>query len=345
MERGVYSHYRPFKLESGEVLDNLEVCYHISEGCSKGKKVIWICHALTADSNPSQWWKGIVGKGKLLDTDTYCIICANILGSCYGSSGPAKEDSTGRAPMLKFPLVTVRDTVNAHNLLRLYIGIDKIDLMIGGSIGGFQALEWSIMYPDIVERLLLIACSAKVSPWATAFNEAQRMAIESDPLFREQIHPSCPKRGLEAARAVALLSYRSYQGYAITQGEESNSPLYATKACSYQRYQGEKLSSRFDAYSYFYLTKCIDSHNCARGRENLDHALSGVKADTVICGIEGDLLFPQEEQLILSKKIKGAKFEKLYSKFGHDGFLLEYEQTERVLLKSFHNFFNINQEI
>jgi len=154
MKRAIFEYNSPFVLESGQVLENLEICYHYTDNISEGKEVIWVCHALTANSNPLEWWSDLVGEGKLFDTRRYTVICANVLGSCYGSSGPASFKDSGDRYLLSFPEVTVRDTVRAHNLLREHLGIKNIDLILGGSIGGFQALEWGIIYPDVVKNSL-----------------------------------------------------------------------------------------------------------------------------------------------------------------------------------------------
>lgn len=320
-----------FLFESGERLDQLEIAFHHSGNFSPDKKVIWICHALTANSNPEEWWSGLVGKGRVFDTDKYYLICANMVGSCYGSSGPASKSPTGDPYMLSFPQTTVRDIVRAHNSLRLKLGINKIDLIAGGSIGGFQALEWGIMHPEVVKNLLLIACNARVSPWGTAFNESQRLSLFADPTFEEQKSIRGGESGLRAARSVALLSYRSYNGYNTTQREEDEDILFAERACNYQQYQGRKLSLRFDAYSYYTLTRSVDSHNCGRGRGGAERALGLIEADTIVAGIDSDTLFPVEEQRFLHKYIKNSKFELLESRWGHDGFLLEWEQIAGIV--------------
>lgn len=335
MEQKIFKYEGEFELENGEILHSPEICYHISGEVSPKKKVIWICHALTANSNPQEWWPGLVGEGKLFDTRKHTIVCANMLGSCYGSSGPASIAPDGKPFLLRFPDITVRDIVKAHNLLRLHLEIKEIFLMTGASIGGFQALEWSIMYPENIKNLLLIACNAQVSPWGTAFNESQRMALLADDSFMEQQGTDGGKNGLEAARSIALLSYRSYQGYNHTQQEEPKEQLFASKACSYQQYQGKKLADRFDAYSYYKLTKCIDSHNCGRGRSGISCALGSIKASTVVTGIGSDLLFPVQEQKQMANHIPGAIYEEINSIYGHDGFLLEYEQTEKIVKKHF----------
>ncbi len=339
MTREIYTVSSPFEFESGVTINSLEICYHHTANYSPGKKVIWICHALTANSNPSEWWSGLVGSGKIFDTDKYYIICANIIGSCYGSTGPLSEDESGKPYLLNFPAVTVRDNVKAHNYLREYLKIETIDLIIGGSIGGFQALEWAIMYPHVVKNLVMIGSNAEISPWGTAFNESQRMALEADHTFILQRDKNGGASGLKAARAVALLSYRSYQGYSVSQKEQDSNYMFATKAVSYQNHQGKKLCDRFDAYSYYTLTKTLDSHNVARGRGSVEEALDKIIAFSLVIGIDNDILFPVEEQIFLSKNIKGARFALVQSPYGHDGFLLEWEQIEKILRYNL-NFLN-----
>ncbi len=340
MKREVFRYFEKFETESGEVIDSLEICYHHSANYSPDKRVIWICHALTANSNPTEWWDGLTGPGKLFDTDKFYIICANVLGSCYGTTGPTSVDKDGKEYLLRFPQVTVRDTVKAHNILREALGIEQIDLITGGSIGGFQALEWAVTYSHIVDKLALIACNARVSPWGTAFNESQRLALLADPTFAEQRDSNGGKKGLETARSIALLSYRSYEGYGISQKEPDRDFLFAKRAGSYQQYQGEKLSARFDAYSYFTLTKSIDSHNIGRGRGGVVNALSKIKAHTLVIGIDSDVLFPIEEQRFMADNIPNATLMEIKSLFGHDGFLLEYRQTSDAVLNTFPDLFN-----
>ena len=339
MKKSIFKYSGSFTLESGEKLDSPEICYHSSGEYTPDKKVVWICHGLTANSNPAEWWSGLTGEGKLFDPAKYYVICVNIFGSCYGSTGPVSPDKQGNLPLLNFPLITIRDMVNGQNLLRKELGIKKIDFITGASIGGFQALEWSIEYPDIVDNLFLIACNAKVSPWGTAFNEAQRMALMTDPTFKEQKDKNGGKNGLETARAIALISYRSYEGYDISQKEEDKDFIEAKRASSYQNYQGKKLSDRFDSYSYYTLTRSLDSHNVGRGRGGIETALAKIKAKTVIAGIETDTLFPTHEQKFLTNNIKNAEYHKIDSLYGHDGFLLEFEQTEQIIRTHFSQIF------
>lgn len=275
----------------------------------------------------------MVGKGKLLDTDKYFVICANMLCSSYGSSGPASLKPDGKPYLFDFPNITIRDIVHAQILLRQHLGIGQVDLLIGASIGGFQAVEWAVTEPKVIRKAAIIATAARISPWLTAWEETQRMTLEADPTFRTP-PPEDPlsggRAGLRAARAIALISYRSYEGYCLTQGEKDPDTLYARRACTYQQHQGDKLAGRFDAYSYYYLSVALDSHNIGRGRGGLDAALGRIEAQCVFIGIDSDRLFPLQEQKYMAERVRGSRFHSISSAFGHDGFLLEYKQLADI---------------
>lgn len=334
MEKRLYRHPEKFSLECGGTIENLEICYHISRDFCReeertGKKVVWITHALTANSDPTDWWDVLVGEGKFLDPRKYTIVCANILGSCYGSTSPLSvNEATGKPYLLDFPKTTVRDVARCHNILMEYLGIEKIDLLTGGSVGGFQALEWSIMFPCKINNLLLLACNSRFTPWGSAFNESMRMALYADPTFASG---EGGKAGLAAARSIALISYRSFEGYNTTQYESDEDCIFPQRAGSYQRYQGKKLVDRFDAYSYLSMLNLTDSHNVGRGRGGVEKALGMVEARTVCIGIDSDGLFPVQEQKYMAEHIPGAVYRQITSAFGHDGFLLEWKQIKEVI--------------
>ena len=321
----------PFEFEAGGVLDRIEIVYHTSP--KQDGKVIWICHALTANSDVEDWWPQLVGSGKLIDTDKFNVVCVNILGSPYGSSGPSSVDpATGSPYFFQFPKITIRDMVRASILVRKELGIESVDLLVGSSIGGFQALEWAVTEPDVVRNAVLIATSPRVSPWFSAMVEAQRMAIESDRTFFECKDLHGGEDGLKCARAQGLISYRSYEGYRRTQSEPDDDTLFAFRSASYERYQGEKLVRRdFDAYSYYYLCNAIDSHNIGRKRGGVAAALSLVKAGVSVVGIESDGLFPVRELKEMAALIPGADYHEITSDFGHDGFLLENGQLTDII--------------
>lgn len=330
-----YIHKGRFELEAGGVLEDINIRYHTSSESPQGKKIIWICHALTANSDPSEWWDTLVGSGLLFDTDKYFVICANIIGSCYGSTGPSNY---AKAPMRQFPLVTIRDLVAAHEVLRKHLGIEKIDFLVGGSNGGFQSIEWAVSHPEVVDNLCLLATSAIVSPWCTATLEAQRMAIRADASFEEQKDLDGGAAGLAAARSMALTTYRNYEGYLATQSEPDKDFLIANRAVTYQQYQGQKLVKRFDAYSYYTLTLGADTHNIGRGRGGVEAALQRVTAKTLCIGIDSDILFPVKESAVIARGVQDGILEVISSDFGHDGFLLEYEQISTAIKKHYELF-------
>ena len=315
-------------LEQGGVLHSPVIAYHTYG--TPGAPVVWVCHALTANADVFDWWSGLFGEQDLFNPGQYFIVCANVLGSCYGSEGPLSEGFLSGAPYFhQFPNLSIRDLVAAHEALRQHLGIEKIHLLLGGSLGGQQAMEWAIQSPWLFENLALIATNARHSAWGIAFNEAQRMAIEADGTWRLK-HPSAGDAGMRAARATALLSYRNYAAYAETQSDPE--PLLGEyRAASYQQYQGEKLSRRFNAFSYYTLSKTMDTHHVGRGRNSKEAALAGIQARTAVIGISSDVLFPPAEQEFLAKHIPHATFHLIDSAYGHDGFLIETQKIGAIL--------------
>jgi homoserine O-acetyltransferase len=220
--------------------------------------------------------------------------------------------------------------VAAHQLLADYLQINNIDVLIGGSLGGQQALEWAVIAPQKIKNLVVLATNAQHSPWGIAFNESQRLAISADRTFYAY-NPKGGLKGLKAARSLALLSYRSYESYVRTQSEVDDSNKDNFKASSYQNYQGEKLVKRFNAYSYWFLTKAMDTHNLGRNRQSVKDALKTIQANTLAIGIKNDFLFPTEEQKFIADNITNAKYAEISSIYGHDGFLLETQKLEEVI--------------
>lgn len=329
--------FNEFELESGIVLQNIEVVYHTSGTYNKNENnVIWICHALTANSNPFDWWPAICGENGYFNGNEHFVICANILGSCYGTTGPLSIDQNGATYYDEFPQITIRDIARLHEKLRLHLVIDKIHSLIGASLGGQQAMEWAIEKPEVFENLILIATNSQHSPYGIAFNESQRLAIEADSTYFLK-KPNGGRNGLIAARSIALLSYRSYEGYSLTQNETFSSKVNQFKAAHYQRYQGEKLADRFNAYSYVVLSKAMDSQNVGRDRGNVKKALNSIRAKTLIIGITTDVLFPLKEQLILFQFIPNSIYRTIKSNFGHDGFLIEYESLINLFDEFYRN--------
>ena len=242
------------------------------------------------------------------------------------------DEARGERGPLDFPKITVRDMARLFPIVRKYIGIEKVDLLVGSSIGGFQALEWAILEPEVIERAAFIATAPRVTPWLGAWMESQRMALEADPTFRACESLAGGQKGLEAARALSLISYRTFEGYNLTQAEQDEDCLFAERVASYERYQGEKLVKRgFDAYSYYYLLHCVDSQNVGRHRGGVKAALAQIQAKSIVISITSDGLFPPCESSEWAKYIPNAKYYEIESRFGHDGFLLETEQITQII--------------
>lgn len=334
----VFHYQKPFTVESGVTLPGYHLAY-TTHGTlnAAGDNVVWIFHALTANSNPFEWWPGLVGDGKLFDPARYFIICVNKPGSPYGSISPVTiKPETGKPYAHDFPVFTIRDMIKAYQHLKNELGISKIFAGLGGSTGGMQLLEWAIEEPELFEHIVPIATNAVLSPWAIGFNASQRMAIEADHTWLEQ-RPDAGQKGLAAARSIALLSYRSYSGYDITQPRDKAflaiSPDAAYAADNYQRYQGLKLVNRFNAMCYYRLSQSMDSHDVGRGRGGVVNALKRITAKTLVIGIKSDVLYPIAEQEFLKQHIPLSELLTISSDFGHDGFLLEYEKIEPALRK------------
>lgn len=349
----LFNYTKPFTLESGVTLPGYHLAYTTHGKLNAAKdNVVWIFHALTANSNPLEWWPGLVGEGKFFDPAKYFIICVNKPGSPYGSISPLSVNpETGRPYYHQFPVFTIRDMIKTYQQLKDHLGIKKVFIGLGGSTGGMQLLEWAIEEPELFEHIVPIATNAALSPWAIAFNASQRLAIEADETWLEQ-KPDAGQKGLAAARSIALLSYRHYNGYDITQPRDkafvelSKEAVYA--ADNYQRYQGLKLVNRFNVISYYRLSQSMDSHDVGRNRNGVEKALKQVKARTLVIGIVSDMLYPISEQEYLQKTIPGAQLLSIASDFGHDGFLLEYEKIESALQnfieeKSSHHLKVVNQ--
>ncbi|MEM6769198.1 MAG: homoserine O-acetyltransferase [Bacteroidota bacterium] len=322
----------PFALESGEELPSLTAAYHTYGELNAARdNVIWVCHALTANSDAEDWWPGLVGSGYTIDPDKYFVVCVNILGSSYGSTSPKSIDpETGEPYGLDFPLVTTRDNARFFSLVADYLGIRRVRLLMGGSMGGQHAGEWACQEPSRFDLLCLLATNAKHSPYGIAFNETQRMALRADQSLGTD-QPEAGRAGLEAARAMAVISYRHYRTYDATQQQAQPGDIDDFRASSYQRYQGYKLWKRFDPVCYYALTRSMDSHDLGRGRGGVAAALAIIKAPTLIISIDTDILFPTEEQSTLSRHIPNSRLDVMQSDYGHDGFLVETPTIGQLL--------------
>lgn len=334
-----YHHNSPVELESGEILPEVVIAYDTFGTLSEAKdNVIWVCHALTANSDVKDWWPNTVEEGRFLDPNKYFIVCANFLGSHYGTTSPLSiNPTTGEKWYYDFPRITVRDMVTCHRLLAKHLGIDRVKLLIGSSIGGFQCMEWAVTEPDFMENLALIATTTNTEPWAAAFNESQRMAIRADGTWG-QLRDDAGLDGMAVARSIALISYRGAPAYNATQQDRDNptDAAFERRAHTYQQHQGEKLRRRFNAFSYYRMTEAVDSHNIGRGRGSVADALRRIKARTLVVAISSDILFPVEAHIPMRQYIPDVEYHLIESSFGHDGFLVEHEKLNNIIT----NFMN-----
>ncbi|MCP4896414.1 MAG: homoserine O-acetyltransferase [bacterium] len=328
-------HLEPFDLEKGGQLENVHIGYRTWGSLSpEGDNAVLVCHALTGSADADEWWEGILGKGKALDPDHDFIVCSNVLGSCYGTTGPtslsaASENRWGP----DFPDVTVRDMVRLQAILLDKLGVTRLRLVIGGSLGGMQALEWAAIFPGRLDAFVAIATSGRHSPWCIGLSEAQRTAIKADSRWNDGWYSADepPEQGLSAARMMAMCSYRSPRSFDERFGRElvDSSGTFQTE--SYLRYQGQKLSARFDANAYIKLTQAMDSHDLGRGRGDYREVLGSIKTPGLVVAIDSDLLYPPNEQQELAFGIPGAQLAWIHSPHGHDAFLIETDQLDHSI--------------
>jgi homoserine O-acetyltransferase len=335
MKEAIFQSASALNLESGQQLTQFSLSYTTYGQLNADRSnVIWVVHALTGDSHAAQWWSGLVAEDAFYAHSDYYIVCANLLGSAYGSTNALSIDpSTGIPYFYSFPQLSTRDHAQSLDRLRAYLGIDHIHTVIGGSLGGQIALELAILLGDRVRHAVLIASAAKTSPWVIGFNEAQRMAIAADSSWGERI-PEAGKKGMEAARAIAMLSYRHPTDLNFKQ-KETEEKLDGFLASSYLRYQGTKLAQRFNAFSYWSLTKSMDSHDVGRARGGLELALQRISANVLVVGVGSDLLFLPEESKLLSTLVVKGVYREVESHVGHDAFLIEFGQLA-TFLKAFY---------
>jgi len=329
-----YHHKVRFELETGGYLQDPVIAYHTYGSLNEAEdNVIWVCHALTANSDVADWWPHTVEKGRFLDPDLYFTVCANILGSPYGSTAPLSVNpETGEQYYTDFPLITIRDMARAHSLLAAHLGIKKVKALVGCSVGGFQAIEWAAQQPELFERLILCASDVKATPWTIALDETQRMAIRSDATYGER-RPDAGMAGLAAARAIGLISYRGPESYNLTQQDDEDIPADALRrAMTYQRHQGDKLCRRYNAYSYMAILDSFDTHDIGRGRGGVKKALAGIPIPTLVVGLTTDIVFPAADMRRLSECLPKGRYAEIHSPFGHDGFLIESDQLNDIFI-------------
>lgn len=356
-----FSEVLPLKLECGLTLSNVRVAYQTYGTLNdEGDNAILICHALTGNShaagfiedeefdefgkpdllnkyykmfkNKPGWWDQLIGSGKVFDTNKYFVVCSNILGSCYGTTGPVSiNPQTSRPYQANFPSITVRDIVKVQKALMDYLGVNKIKTVTGGSLGGMQVLEWGVMYPEMVESIIPIGASAKHSAWAIGLGELERLAIKNDTDWANGFYKKQPVKGLSLARQIAMISYRSFYSFEGKFGRDKSTDKEKFQVISYLEYQGQKLVERFDANTYLLLADVMDRHDIGFNRDKVENVLGAIKVKTLAIGIYSDILYPTAEQKFLVQHIPNAKYAEINSRHGHDAFLIEFDQLEKII--------------
>jgi homoserine O-acetyltransferase/O-succinyltransferase len=321
-----WRHDGPFALESGESLPDVRVAYRTWGELSPARdNAVLVCHALTGSADADEWWGGILGPGRALDPARDFVVCSNVLGSCYGTTGPAstRPDSPGTwGP--DFPAVTVRDMVRLQARLLDALGVRRLRLAIGGSLGGMQVLEWAASFPERVDAIVPIATCGRHSAWCIGLSEAQRAAIAADPRWREGRYApdDPPAAGLAAARMIAMCTYRSRDSFGERFGRTTG-PAGDFTVEGYLRHQGDRLVARFDANSYVTLTRAMDAHDLGRGCGEYEAVLGSVDVAALVVAITSDVLYPPAEQAELAALLPAGRLAWISSPHGHDAFLIE----------------------
>ena len=331
-ENTQYAHFDAFSFEDGSTLP-ITIAYRTWGQLNDARDTaILVCHALTGDANADQLWAGIVGPGLGLDTSENFVVCSNVIGGCYGSSGPTTlNPETGTAYGPDFPAVTIRDMVNAQRRLMDHLTVPTWRTITGGSLGGMQTLEWAISYPELVRSIVPIAVGPTHSDWAIGINHVQREVIRLDPLFLDGRYApdNPPARGLSVARQLGMISYRSHGSYAGKFNRSMRDGRFEVQ--HYLEYQGAAMVKRFDANTFITLSTAMNGHDVGRGRESIAAALGSIAARALVIGITSDVLFPVVEQRELAAGIPDAEFEILEGEHGHDSFLIDTEKVSSMI--------------
>ena len=330
---------QPFVLESGVELAGVKIAFRTwGRLNTAADNAVVVCHALTGSADADDWWAALFGPGRVLDPDKHFIVCSNVLGGCYGTTGPASIAPDGKRWGARFPAVTVRDQVRLQMQLADRLGIRGIRFVIGGSMGGLQALEWALLDPARVGAVVSIAASGRHSAWCAAWSEAQRLALAADPLFAEGHYEPArpPRQGLAAARAVAMVSYRSPASLALRFGRASGREIFSGRAAApdelairgWLRHHGQALGERFDANCYLRLLDAMDSHDLGRNRGLYENVLQQIRQPVLVGSVITDALYVPEEQANLAFLLPRGELFEIDSEHGHDGFLIDSASFE-----------------
>jgi homoserine O-acetyltransferase len=336
-----------FTTESGYGFKELTIVYETYGQLNEKKdNVILVEHALSGSAhaagvhpgkNNPGWWDGLIGPGKYIDTERYFVICSNFLGSCYGTTGPSSIDpSTGKPYGLKFPKINIRDMVRVQKLLLDYLGIDEVKVVIGGSMGGMQALEWAVTYPDIVKKAVVIAADYKLTPLNIAYNYVGIQSVLNDPHFYGGDYydkPEKPHKGLSTARMLGMITYKSGELFDVRFGRAKNGMNFEVE--NYLDYHGLSFINRFDANSYLYILWAMNDHDITKPYGSLKAALKRIKAEVLMIGIDTDMIFPSKYMIEFIKKLNAVggrgSFEEISSIQGHDAFLVDIDKIGPII--------------
>ncbi|UBF30334.1 homoserine O-acetyltransferase (plasmid) [Kovacikia minuta CCNUW1] len=328
-----------FRLESGAILNGVQVAYRTWGRLNSTRdNAVLVCHALTGSADVDRWWELLLGSGRSLDPDLDFVVCSNILGSCYGTTGPTSiNPETGVAYGTTFPAITIRDMVRLQAVLLEALGVRSLQLVVGGSLGGMQVLEWALLYPNRVQAIAVIGTSGRHSAWCIGLSEAQRQAIFADPNWQNGDYKpnQTPDRGLAIARMMAMSTYRSWASFSARFGRQmqTRETRQQFAIVDYLHHQGRKLVERFDANTYITLTHALDSHDVTRPGQTYETVLQSISQPTLVVSISSDILYPPAEQEELANLIPNAELRQLDSPHGHDAFLIETATINDLLIQ------------
>jgi homoserine O-acetyltransferase len=327
----------PFYLESGEVLEGVQVAYRTWGRLNADRdNGVLVCHALTGWADVEDWWEPLLGANRSLDPQTDFILCSNILGSCYGTTGPTSiNPKTGAIYGPSFPAITIRDLVHLQAVLLEALDVRSLRLVIGGSLGGMQVLEWALLYPQMAQAIAVIAAPGRHSAWCIGLSEAQRQAIYADPNWQQGYYNTHrkPDTGLAVARMMAMSTYRSWGSFSDRFGRQVGQNGQRFAIADYLHYQGKKLVERFDANTYITLSHALDSHDVTRPDQSYESVLQSIHHPTLIVSITSDILYPPVEQEELLNLIPNSELKWLNSPHGHDAFLMDMVDLDQLVVE------------
>ena len=363
IENNIAHFTTPLYLESGRILEPYKIAYETyGELNNDASNVVLICHALSGSAHvagvhegeqKAGWWDGLIGDGKAIDTTKYFVISTNVIGSCFGSTGPMDDDYPKLSPFrLKFPVLTIKDMIKAQKQLLSQMGIHHLKAIVGGSMGGMQALQFAVDYPNFADQIIAMATTYATQPWAIAFNKVAMEAIRRDPRFENGNYEKDAFKeegldGLAIGRIAGHISYLSPDSMNTKFGRNyvNNDGLFELfgryEVERYMEYNTNNFSKIFDPLSYLYIVKAINTFNLSRGYDSLHEAILRIKAEVLLISFKGDhLFFPQEMEHIhhmMQRNEQNSSYYEIDSNYGHDAFLVEIEKFDTIIKETLNN--------